>query len=449
MPPGEIIDGLGLRLPLLRRDPHYFLPTTGQRYLLFGSDAENTRRQFVDFFSEKRIFHAHEALQTELAALRADVAPTWLREPLSIEDTAARYVRPALRSVFVDLCRKLRARLSRSLRFRERTGRGDVRRHGRLLPVLSATWDTPGTGMNFLVHNMCRLPVSDGTWMIVQGGMGVVSDELARVARAHGADIETNAGVRSISTSGGRATGVVLTDGRVFTAKTVVVNADPFRMREVSSAKAACRRSTTRASDGYRRDGMTLKVNLALSALPKFTCLPFDPVGQHHTTIHLLPEHDVIEGLEARVPRRFRGAAPRFFPAIEWYIHTSIDPSLQDQGKHHNSALFVQWVPYDIAGSSWEAEEERYVRHLLLPSATGSPQGTTELVVDRFTLHPRRIEERTSESREATSTTSTTRSVSPIGCPSRRRSPGSTRRAPRATPVARSSAPPGGSRQGG
>ncbi len=42
---------LGLQLPLIRRDPHYFLPTTDERYIMFGSDLETTRRQFKQFFS--------------------------------------------------------------------------------------------------------------------------------------------------------------------------------------------------------------------------------------------------------------------------------------------------------------------------------------------------------------------------------------------------------------
>ena len=42
----------------------------------------------------------------ELAALREDVAPAWLEEPFSIEETAERFVRPVLRRTFVDLCRK-------------------------------------------------------------------------------------------------------------------------------------------------------------------------------------------------------------------------------------------------------------------------------------------------------------------------------------------------------
>src|SRR6185295_9750104 len=37
MPP-ELVRTLGVEIPLLRRDPHYFLPTTDGRYLLFGSD---------------------------------------------------------------------------------------------------------------------------------------------------------------------------------------------------------------------------------------------------------------------------------------------------------------------------------------------------------------------------------------------------------------------------
>lgn len=55
MPP-ELLNLLQLDLPLRRRDPHYFLPTQGSggKYLLLGSDAEATRRQFVDFFSEVR-----------------------------------------------------------------------------------------------------------------------------------------------------------------------------------------------------------------------------------------------------------------------------------------------------------------------------------------------------------------------------------------------------------
>src|SRR5687767_3481418 len=104
MPP-ELPAKLNVDLPLKRRDPHYFLPTTGKKYLLFGSDTESMKRQFIEFFSEAD-WKAYQALQAELTAMRDDVAPTWLEEPLSIEETAAKYVRAPLRDTFVDLCRK-------------------------------------------------------------------------------------------------------------------------------------------------------------------------------------------------------------------------------------------------------------------------------------------------------------------------------------------------------
>jgi phytoene dehydrogenase-like protein len=52
----------------------------------------------------------------------------------------------------------------------------------------------------------------------------------------------------------------------------------------------------------------------------------------------------------------------------------------------------VQWVPYALSGTkSWEDEEERYVRHLLSICDRFAP-GTSDLVVDTFTLTPPKIE---------------------------------------------------------
>jgi phytoene dehydrogenase-like protein len=142
--------------------------------------------------------------------------------------------------------------------------------------------------------------------------------------------------------------------------------------------------------DGYLRNGTTLKLNLCLSGLPRFTCLP-EERGQHRATIHLLPQgKDVIASLEESFEAVKAGKLADF-PSIEWYIHTTVDRSMQDAEGHHASALFVQWVPYAIAGSSWEAEEKKYVAHLLSICDRFAP-GTSDLVVDTFPLTPPKIE---------------------------------------------------------
>jgi phytoene dehydrogenase-like protein len=254
---------------------------------------------------------------------------------------------------------------------------------------LLGTWDTPGTGMNFLVHNMCRLPGSDGTWMIVRGGMGTVTQKLADLARKAGAQIEVGRGVSKIIVEQNIACGVVLSDGSEVRAKAVVVNADPFRMRALAGAEKLPAQYNARL-DGYLKDGSTMKINLCLSGLPKFSCLP-ENKGQHGGTIHLLPDEKEVLGRVQSAFNDVRAGRLPEFPTIEWYIHTTLDSSLQDAEGHHNSALFIQWVPYAIKGSSWEAEESRYVKKMLAICNRFAP-GTSALVKDVFALTPPKIE---------------------------------------------------------
>jgi phytoene dehydrogenase-like protein len=194
MPP-ELVATLRAHFTLIRRDPHYFLPTTERRYLLFGSDVQALRRQFVAFFSEQD-WKANQALAREIGQIREDLAPSWLEEPLSVHNTAEKYIRPALREPFVNLVTGPVEHYLARFSFKSEL----------LLAMYAVTDGFPGvfgsfgtaaTGMNFLVHNMCRLPGSDGTWMIVKGGMGSICTELARLATEAGALIRTEAGAEN------------------------------------------------------------------------------------------------------------------------------------------------------------------------------------------------------------------------------------------------------------
>src|SRR6267142_695596 len=337
----ELIAKLGAKFKLIRRDPHYFLPTLDRRYLLFGSNQAAMQRQFLQFFS-KQDWAANEAMNREIGQIRDDLAPAWLAEPMSVEATAERYIRP-------------------------------------------------GMGMNFLVHNMCRLPASDGTWMIVEGGMGSVTQELARLAREAGAEILTGAAVDKINVDGGSVGGVVLKDGREISAKVVLSNADPFRTRAMVGAENFPT-AFNAMIDNFRRTGTTMKVNLALDRLPTFKCLP-EGRGQHNATIHLLPqEKDVIGHIRSGFEKVQKGELAEF-PTIEWYIHTQADPTLQDDRGRHNSAFFIQWVPYELSGGKkWANEEARYVDHLLNIADQFAP-GFKNSVVDVFPLTPKKIEQ--------------------------------------------------------
>ncbi len=392
MPP-ELISKLGVDLPLIRRDPHYFLPTLDGRYLLLGADEQESRRQFAEFFTEADA-RADQALRTELSAMAGDLAPAWLAEPLPVEQTAERYIRPELRERFVELVR------GSAMDYLSKFGFASE-----LVTAMYAVTDgTPGlngspwsagSGHNLLVHNMCRLPGAGGTWMVVRGGMGTVTRTLAKAATDAGAKIRTGVTVESITTTGGTVTGVVCADGTEHAASTVLASTDPYRLPGLLGD--ACPAPLRERIDEYAREspGQTMKVNLALSDLPRFAALP-EQRGQHGTTVHLLPQPAADGSVLTAIRAAFDGAAAGrtdLLPPIEWYLHSTLDPTLSDAEGRHSSALFVQGVPHEPAGSTWAAEKDGYVKRLLAFIEQFVP-GLSSLVVDTFALSPADIEAR-------------------------------------------------------
>lgn len=378
MPP-ELIATLDIDLPVLRRDPHYFLPTLEGRSYLFGSDAEANAAQLSPADQQ-----ADARLGRELDALRHDLGPAWLQEPGSIEQTADRFVRPELQQVFVDLCRGSVADYLARFDFEDELL---VAMYAVTdgLSGLHAGPDTPGSGHNFLVHNMCRLPGAGGTWMVVAGGMGTVSGRIAEAARAAGAVVAVNATVSHID--GDRV--VHLVDGRSVAATTVVAGCDPFRLAELLGDQVPDQIQSR--LDAVRLPGTTMKVNLALSHLPEFSCLPPGSPNPLGSTVHLLPGGDhPMQAVREMWADVMAGRLPAF-PTIEWYVHTTVDPSLQDPAGHHSSALFVQSVPYDLAEGTWDEKRDEYAAHAIGIADRFAP-GTAAAVADVFALAPPDIE---------------------------------------------------------
>jgi phytoene dehydrogenase-like protein len=181
----------------------------------------------------------------------------------------------------------------------------------------------------------------------------------------------------------------VLGGGEVIEGRAIIANCDPFRLRELVRPEAFSAQFNAWL-DVRRRPGMTFKLNLALAALPRFTCLPDSP-GPFGPTIHLLPDEDrVAAALDEAHADALAGRLPQF-PSIEWYVHSTLDPTLSDSAGRISSALFVQWVPYALAEGDWEERVEAYADHLLSICDRFAP-GTSALVVDRLALHPQRIE---------------------------------------------------------
>jgi len=100
----------------------------------------------------------------------------------------------------------------------------------------------------------------------------------------------------------------------------------------------------------------TVKINVALDALPDFKARPGrTPSPWHRGTIHVSPTMDYLE----RAFDDARGGRPSSDPILECTIASVVDPSLAPPGKHVMS-MFVQYAPYRLAKGDWSTERDHF-----------------------------------------------------------------------------------------
>src|SRR2546429_4199761 len=155
---------------------------------------------------------------------------------------------------------------------------------------------TPGTAFVLGHHTLTEVGGLKGAWGWMRGGMGAISDAIARAARAFGADIRTSSTVRRILVREGRAVGVELADGTIVEGTAVLSNADPKRTLLGLVGEENLPPSFARAVARIRFESSSFKLNLALRELPDFHAIPGTTAQPHHKAIlDVAPSMDYLE----------------------------------------------------------------------------------------------------------------------------------------------------------
>ena len=213
---------------------------------------------------------------------------------------------------------------------------------------------SPGTVLSLLY----RFAASQGTDALAlpQGGLGALSEALARVARAAGAEIRTAAVVERIRVRDDHAAGVLLTSGEEIAGRTVVSSADPKSTFLGLVGSEHLDAGFVRRVSHVRSRGLTAKLHLALERLPEFPGL-----GEQALRARLLvaPSSDYIERAYNHTKYNEFSAAPM----LEITIPTLTDASLAPPGKHVMSVI-VQYAPYTLAGG-WPAARQAFTERVI------------------------------------------------------------------------------------
>jgi phytoene dehydrogenase-like protein len=238
---------------------------------------------------------------------------------------------------------------------------------------------TPGTAYVLLHHCMGMAAGRRALWGYVRGGMGALSEAIAASARMHGAEIRTESSVANVLVREGRAYGVVLANGDEILAPVVVSNLDP-----ISTYRLVPKEFST-AIEGYECLGPSMKMNLALSGLPRFTAYPETPGPHHRATIHLCPSIDYVE----RAWDEARQGRPSKEPMMEIGLPSVYDDSLCPPG-HHVMSIFLQYTPY---AADWEALREPYSESAIDLIAQYAPN-IRDILIAKQVLAPPDLEKR-------------------------------------------------------
>lgn len=232
-----------------------------------------------------------------------------------------------------------------------------------ILPANYASLQQPGASLSMLHHAVGAVNGVKGAWGLVRGGMGGITKAMATSARAHGAVIRTDAPVARILVEGGAVAGVALADGETVRASVVAANTDPKRTFLTLLGEDHLPEDFARDIGAFRQESASLRLNLALRALPEFAAIPGVEIGpQHQASISLIESKDHVE----QAYRSARAGVPADPPIIEMLIPSTLDDTLTDRPGTHVASLLCKYMPYELAdGRHWDEEKDRVVANIL------------------------------------------------------------------------------------
>ncbi len=214
---------------------------------------------------------------------------------------------------------------------------------------------TPGSAYVLLHHVFGEVNGKKGVWGHAIGGMGAITQAMAKAAGSRGVEVRTGSAVREVLVESGRAVGVVTEQGEALRARCVISNLNPKLLYEKLLDPAALPSEFLERIRHWRCGSGTFRMNVALSELPDFSVLPGRDAAEHHTAgIIMAPSLGYMD--QAYLDAKAGGWSKR--PIVELLIPSTLDDTLAPAG-HHVASLFCQHVaPLLPDGASWDAYRE-------------------------------------------------------------------------------------------
>jgi phytoene dehydrogenase-like protein len=221
---------------------------------------------------------------------------------------------------------------------------------------------TPGSAYVLLHHVFGEVNGKYGAWGHSVGGMGAITQAMARACEDAGVKISVDAPVARVLVDGGKAAGVRLESGEEIAARIVAANVGPALLYRCMVDASDLPEDFRRRIASYKTGSGTFRMNVALSELPDFTVLPGREKAEHHTAgIIIAPGMDYMD--RAYDDARVHGWSKA--PIVEMKLPTTVDDTLTPPGQHIASLFCQQFAPELPDGRSWDDVREEVADHII------------------------------------------------------------------------------------
>jgi phytoene dehydrogenase-like protein len=247
---------------------------------------------------------------------------------------------------------------------------------------------TPGSAYVLLHHSFGEVNGKKGVWGHAIGGMGAITQAMAKAAVSYGVDIRLSTRVHRVVVENGHAVGVETDKGETIRAAAVAAGINPKLLYLDLVDALALPEGFRRRMENWRCGSGTFRMNVALSELPDFTALPGRALAEHHAAgIIIAPSLAYME--QAYFDARTFGWSR--CPIVELVIPSTLDDTLAPRGQHVAS-LFCQHVAPKLPdGSSW-GEHRETVADLMIETVNNHAPNFRRSVLARQILSPLDLE---------------------------------------------------------
>lgn len=245
---------------------------------------------------------------------------------------------------------------------------------------------TPGSAYVLMHHVIGEVNGKKGLWGHAVGGMGAITQAMAKSAIAKGVQIDLDSPVSEVIVEDGKAIGIRLENGEILKAKNIVSNLNPRLLFTRLVDEKHLPEDFNRRIKRFKMGSGTFRMNVALKGLPKFTCLLKQArANDDHLTAGIVMAPSVAYLDKSFSDAREFGWSKQ--PVVEMLIPSTMDDSLAPPGQHVAS-LFCQQFDPEV---DWEQHRDEAAETILNMIESHAP-GFKDLIVGQQVLSPLDLE---------------------------------------------------------